>query len=189
VAKGFLGRPETSQADLFAQLGREQVNFAKRLLLPNVAIVSSYANTQGSHHPILNAVDGLVASVIFDVPIYDPAGRARVRTAVYAEKASESLRQLLEQLLVLEIEVTALDAQRSLKTLLQTNRAEMLAEEHERAARQAYTRELVPAPTVILAIGVNAFTRVQHLTAMFAYHSARARLNRVTGNREVRYGQ
>lgn len=188
IIKGFCGRPEPRQANLFAAIGREQVKFAKTLFYPTVATVDTFLDSQGRGNTILGAVDGLIVSLILDIPIYNPANRARLRAALYAERASEALRQLIEQLVVLEIETTALDAQRSLKTLLQSNRTRELAAEHERAARQAYTRELVPASDVIVAIGLNAFVRVQHATAVFAYHSARARLNRVTANREARYG-
>ncbi len=188
ILKGFLGRPELRQIDLFAKLSGEQVKLAKASRMPNVATVDSFTDTQGNHHTILEQVDGLVASLIVDIPIYNPAARARLRTALYAEQASQALQEFVEQLLVLEIEVTATEAQRAVKTVLQSMRLREIAQDHEHAARQAYTRELIPASGVITAIGLNAFARIQHLTAVFAQHSARARLNRVTANRKNRYG-
>ena len=188
IAKGFLARPETRQMDLVTEIGHEQVKFAKTLFYPNIAALGTYVDSQGNHHTILSVVDGLIASIVLDVPIYDPASRARLRTALYVERASEAIQRLIEQLLVLEIEATALEAQRSLKTVFKTQRALQTAIEHEQTNRQAYSRDLVQASDVIVAIGVSAFAKVQHQTAVFAYHSARARLNRVTANREDRYG-
>ena len=94
----------------------------------------------------------------------------------------------VEELITLEISVTTVDAQKSLVTVFKAGQAKEIAEEHERASRRAYSRELIPAPNVIIAIGLNSIAKILHLQSLYGYHNARARLNRVTANREAHYG-
>jgi outer membrane protein, heavy metal efflux system len=188
VVKGFLGRSENQQVDLFTHIRQEQVTFAKTAYLPNLALVTGYVDSQGNHHTILDAVRGLVVSTIIDVPIYDPARRGVLREALNLEQASLAFQRQVEELIILEISVTAIDAQKALVTTFKTAQAREIAEQHEKASRRAYSRELIPASGVVIAVGLNAVAKVQHLAALYAYHNARARLNRVTANREIHYG-
>ncbi|MGB9626747.1 MAG: TolC family protein [Phycisphaerae bacterium] len=188
IVKGFLGRPEGRQADLLAHLGREQVRFAKTAFAPNVALAGSYIAGQGNQYSVLGQIDGLLASLIVDVPLYYPGGRAALLQSLGLEQASLALQREVEQLITLEINVTAIDAQKALATVFKTARACQVAAEHERASRRAYSRNLIPASGVVAGILLDGLARVQHLQALYVYHSTRAKLNRVTANREVRYG-
>jgi outer membrane protein TolC len=188
IVKGLLGRPETHEVDLFARLRAEQVNFAKAQYAPNVAFTFEAINTQGAHNTILNALDGLIAGFIVDVPIYDPARRGKLREALGLEQAALAFQRQVEELITLEIEVTAVECQRALVTVFQAERAERVAAAHYDAARQAYSRELVPASAVVTAIAFDMLAKIQHLQAVFAYENARAKLNRVTAEREAPYG-
>jgi outer membrane protein, heavy metal efflux system len=188
VAKGFLHRPENQQVDLFTHIRQEQVKFAKTGFAPNVVFLGSFVDSQGNYHSILDAVHGLVASVVIDVPLYDPGQRAMLRQALGMEQASLAFQRQVEELITLEISVTAVDAQKALVTVLKAARAAEIAAQHEQASRQAYSRELIPASAVIVGIALNSVAELQHRQALYAYHNARARLNRVTANREARYG-
>lgn len=188
IVKGFLGRPEGRQADLLAHLGREQVRFAKTAFAPNVALAGSYIASQGNQYNVLGQIDGLLASLIVDVPLYYPGGRAALLQALGLEQASLALQREVEQLITLEINVTAIDAQKALATVFKTARACQITAEHERASRRAYSRNLIPASGVVAGILLDGLARVQHLQALYVYHSTRAKLNRVTANREVHYG-
>jgi outer membrane protein TolC len=188
IVQGFFARPEIRMVDLFARLRAEQVEFAKAAYLPNVVFAGSAAFTGGSNNNILSAISGLIAGVIVDVPIYDPVRRGRLREALGLEHASEAFRRQIEELITLEIEVTAVDCQRALVTLLEAQRAARLAAEHYDAARQAYTRELVPASDVIAALAIDVAARIQQRYATFAYLNASSKLKRVTADRETPYG-
>jgi outer membrane protein, heavy metal efflux system len=188
VARGFLHRSENQQVDLFTHIRQEQVKFAKAAYAPNLALLTGYVDSQGSHHTILDAVRGLVVSTVIDVPLYDPARRGVLREALNLEQASLAFQRQVEELITLEISVTAIDAQKALVTTFKTAEARQIAAEHEQASRQAYSRELIPASGVVIAVGLNAVAKIQHLGALYAYHNARARLNRVTANREIHYG-
>jgi outer membrane protein TolC len=188
IAKGFLGRPENQQVDLFTHIRQEQVKFAKTAYAPNFALLTGYVDSQGNHHTILDSVRGLVVSTIIDVPIYDPSRRAVLREALGMEQASLAFQREVEGLISLEISVTAVDAQKALVTCFKTAEAREIAVQHEQASRQAYSRELIPASGVVVGIGLNAVAKLQHLQALYVYHNARARLNRVTANREVHDG-
>ena len=188
VVRGFEERPEAKQLDLFAAIRREQVTFAKAAWNPNVAVLGTYVDTQGSHNTILGAIDGLIASFIVDVPLYDAARLGRLREALGMEQASLAFQRQFEELITLEIEVTAIDAQKALANELKAARARAAAAEHYDAARQAYSRELVPASAVVTAVGLDMLAKVQHLQTLYAYHDARARLKRVTADREAQYG-
>lgn len=184
IVTGFGRRPELQMVDLFAKLRSEQVNFAKRAWAPNIAILGSFINVSGNHNTILGALDGLVAGLIVDWPIYDPARRARLREALGLEKAAEAFQRQVEELVTLEIEVTKIDGQRALATAFRAARALEIAEEHYDTARQAFSHNLAPASTVATALAVDMIARVQHAAALFGYHQARAKLRRVTADRE-----
>jgi outer membrane protein TolC len=188
VIKGFLNRPENREADLLARIGAEQVRFAKAAWAPNIAIFGNEISITGNTNSILNAVDGLIAGIVVDVPIYDPARRGRLRQALGLEHAAAALQREVEQLLTLELEVSAIDAQRALATLAAAQHAAQVAAEHEDAARQGSSRELVPASGVVTAIGLNALVKAGYLQALFSYHHARANLKRALADRETPYG-
>jgi outer membrane protein TolC len=188
IVKGFLQRPENAQVDLFTRIREEQVKSAKAAWAPNFVFLGNAVNVAGSNNTIFGAVDGLIASLVIDVPVYDPARRGKLREALGFEQASLAFQHQVEQLLTLEIEVTALDAQKALATVLEATRAMSLAEAHLDTARQAYSRELIPASGVVIAIGFDAFAKINYRTTLFNYHNARARLKRVTVDREAQYG-
>jgi len=188
VVQGFLARPENQQVNLFTKIREEQVKFAKAAWAPNIAFLGNAVAITGNHNTILNAIDGLIASFIIDVPIYDPARRGRLREALGLEQASLAFQKQVEQLITLEIDVTALDAQKGLATVFRAARARQVAAEHYDSARQAYSRELIPASGVVTAIGLDALAKIGHLQALFNYHNARAKLKRVTVDREAQYG-
>lgn len=162
MVKGFLGRPETHEVDLFAKLRAEQVNFAKAQYMPNVAFTFEAINTQGARYAILNALDGLIAGFIVDVPIYDPARRGKLREALGLEQAALAFQRQVEELITLEVEVTAVECQRALATVFQAERGERIAAAHYDATRQAYSRELVPASAVVTAIAFDMLAKIQH---------------------------
>jgi hypothetical protein len=187
IVKGFLHRPENQQVDLFAHIRREQVTFAKAAYAPNVALAGTYTNSQGNKYNILGQIEGFLASLIVDVPVYEPAARAGLLQALGLEQASIAFQRQVEELITLEIEVTAIDAQKTLATAFKTARAMDIAAQHDRASRQAYSRDLIPASGVVVGILIDTLARLQHLQALYAYHNARARLNRVTADREWHY--
>jgi len=188
IVRGFLRRPENRQADLLAHLGREQVRFAKTAFAPNAGVGGSYIASQGNQYNVLGQIDGFLASLIVDVPLYYPGGRAALLQALGLEQASLALQREVEQLITLEINVTAIDAQKALATVFKTARACEIARQHEQAAHRAYSHDLIPAPGVVAGILLDGLARVQHRQALYVYHSTRAKLNRVTANREVHYG-
>jgi len=188
VTRGFLERPEAKQLDLFAEIRKEQVTFAKAAWNPNVVILGTYVDSQGDNNSILGAIDGLIASLVVDVPIYDAVRLGRLREALGLEQASLAFQRRFEELITLEIEVTAIDAQKALVNEMKAGRARAAATEHYDATRQAYSRELVPGSAVVTAIGLDMLAKVQHLQALYAYHDSRARLKRVTADREAQYG-
>lgn len=188
VVQGFADRPEAKQLDLFTEIRNEQVTFAKAAWNPNVVILGTYVDSQGSNNTILGAVDGLIASLIVDVPIYDAGRLGKLREALGMEQASLAFQRQFEELITLEVEVTAIDAQKALANEMKAARARAAAAEHYDATRQAYSRELVPASAVVVAIGLDMLAKIQHAQALFAYHDAQARLKRVTADREAEYG-
>ena len=188
AVQGFLNRPENRSLDLFAQIAREQVHFAKSMWAPNVVFFSSAINVTGNSHAILNALDGLIAGILVNLPLYDAAQRAGLRQALGHEQAALALQREIERCITLEIDVTALDAQRAVAALAAAQRAREAAAEHEDAARQAYSRELIPASDVVAAVAVNALGKAGYLQALFSYHNARSRLKRATADRETPYG-
>lgn len=188
IAAGFVRRPEARQVDLFRTIREEQTKFAKAAWAPNIAFVGSAARIDGNNNTILGAIDGLIASIIVDVPIYDPARRGKLREALGLEQASVAFQRQVEELITLEIEVTAVEAQRALATTFKTARLLQTAADHYDAARQAYSRELVPASAVVTALAVDMLAKVQHHAALFSYHNGLARLKRVTADREAAYG-
>jgi len=188
VAKGFLARPESEQVSLFTRIREQQTKFAKAAWAPNLALLGTYTDIQGNHNTILGVLDGILVSLIVDVPIYDPARRGRLREALGLEHASKAFQKEVEDLISLEIEVTGVEAQRALATVLKAARAAQTAAEHYQATRQAYSRELVPASAVVTAIAFDMIAKAQYIQASFAYHNARAQLKRVTADRESEYG-
>lgn len=188
IAEGFVRRPETQQVSLFTKIRAEQVEFIKRSWLPNVIFLGNQINVMGNPAAILSAVDGLIASVIIDIPIYDPVRRGRLREALGMEQASLAFQRQVEQLITLEIDVTAIEAQRALATVFRAERLAEAAAQHDQDTRQAYSRELVPAAQVVIGIGLDAVGKAGTLTALFNYHQARAKLRRVTADRETALG-
>jgi outer membrane protein TolC len=188
IVKGFLHRPENRQVDLFAHLRREQVKFAKTAFYPNVAVAGGYTASEGNKYNVLGQVEGLIASLIVDVPLYYPGARAGLLQALGMEQASLAFQQEVEQLITLEIDVTTIEAQKALVTLFKTVRAKEIAAQHEQASREAYSRDLIHPAGVIAGIVLNTFAKAQHLQALYVYHSTRAKLNRVTADRKVHYG-
>ncbi len=188
MVDGFLHRPETKEVDLFARIRAEQVRFAKAAWAPNVAVLGSEVSITGNHNTILGAIDGLIAGIIIDLPLYDPARRGRLREALGLEQASLAFQREIEQLITLEIDVTAVEAQRALASLAAAERARQVAAEHYDASRQAYSRELIPASGVVIAVGLDALAKASYLQSLFSYHNARAKLRRVTVDRETPYG-
>lgn len=188
IVKGFSGRPELRQVNLFARIREEQVRFAKAAWAPNIAFLGTYTDIQGNKHTILEQVDGLIASVIVDIPLYNPARRGLLRQALGLEQATLAFQRQVEELITLEIEVIAIDSQKTLATLFKAARAKKVGAEQYQASRQALSRDLIPANEVITAIVIDTFAKIQYLQALFAYHNARAQLKRVTADRETQYG-
>jgi len=188
VMAGFIGRPEAHQLELFAAIRAEQVKFAKAAWQPNIATVGTYVDTQGNHHTILETIDGLIASLIIDIPLYDAGRLGKLREALGLEQASLAFQRQFEDLITLEIEVAAIDAQKALTIVLKTARAKEIAAEYYDGVRQAYSRELVPTSEVVMAIGLDTVAKILHSQALYAYHDSRAKLKRVTADREAQYG-
>lgn len=188
IVKGFLNRPENQQVSLFAHIREEQIRFAKAGFAPNVVILGNYTNSHGNNYSVLGQIEGLIASVIVDLPLYYPGARVGLLQSLGLEQASLAFQRQVEQLITLEIEVTAIDAQKALTTVFKTARAMEIAAEHDRESRQAYSRELIPASGVVTGIVLDALAKAQHLQALYFYHSTRAKLNRVTADREAHYG-
>ena len=187
IARGFLRRPELRQVDLLADLFREQVTFVKRGYLPNVAFLGSATDTVGNTNAILNAVKGLIGAVVVDVPIYDPAQKGRLRTALGLERASKAIQQQVEDLITLEMDVTRTDVQKTLAMVLKTVQTREVAGEHYRASRQASSRDLALASDVIVAMSLDMLARLEYLQALYSYHCAQARFKRVTADLETMY--
>jgi outer membrane protein TolC len=188
ITEGFLRRPESREVDLFARIQAEQVRFAKAAWAPNIALLGNEVDITGNGNPILNAVDGFIAGAIIDVPIYDPGRRARLRSALGLEQAGLALEREVEQLVTLEMDVSAVEAQKALALLPHAARAVEIAAEHYEAAQQAYSRELIPASGMVTALALRAGVKIEYLTALFNYHVARANLKRATADRETAYG-
>lgn len=188
IARAFLKRPEIEQVNLFTKIRSEQVTFAKALWMPNIVLFGSATDIQGNHHALLNSIDGLLAGIVVDIPIYDPARRGKLREALGLEQASLAFQRQVEELITLESQVTAIDAQKTLVTAILAARARKIAADHYEATRQAYSRELVPAAAVVTAIGLDMLAKAQHVQALYAFHNAKARLKRVTADRESQYG-
>jgi outer membrane protein TolC len=188
VVEGFLARPEARQLDLFTEIRKEQVTFAKAAWNPNVLILGGYVDSQGHNNTILGVIDGLIASLVVDIPIYDAGRLGKLREALGMEQASLAFQRQFEELISLEIEVTAIDSQKALANEMKAARARLTAAEHYDATRQAYSRELVPASAVVVGIGLDMLAKIQHLQALYSFHDARARLKRVTADREAQFG-
>lgn len=188
IVLGFARRPELRMVDLFARLRAEQVNFAKAAWAPNVAFLGSFVNVAGNNNSIVGAIDGLIAGLVIDWPIYDPARRARLREALGMEQAAAAFQRQVEELVTLEIETTAVECQRALVTVFKSARALEIAGEHYDVTRQAFSHNIVPASSVAIALGVDMFAKVQHLAALFTYQQDRALLRRVTADRESALG-
>jgi len=188
VATGFLRRPETREVDLFAKIFAEQVRFAKAAWAPNVAFVLDGINVTGDGNTILDALHGVIVGVIVDLPLYQPARRGRLRQALNLEQASLAIQREVEQIITLDIQTTVIHAQQALAIWLHSARARQIAEEHFESAREAYSRELIMAPTLVVALGVDAAAKIANLTATFNYHVARANLRRATAERSIPYG-
>ncbi len=188
VAQGFVCRPETREVDLFAKIFAEQVRFAKAAWAPNIAFAVDEVNITGNHSTILNAVQGLIVGVVFDLPLYDPGRRARLRAALNLEQASLAIQQELEQLITLDIQVTAIGMQEAVALWVRSVRAQQVTAEHFESAREAYSRELITAPTLVVALAIDAVAKIGQMTALFNYQVARANLKRATADRESPYG-
>ncbi len=188
MATGFVQRPENQQVNLFAKLRAEQTEFAKKGFQPNIAFVGTATDTQGSGNSILGAVDGIIAGLVVDVPLYDPVQRGKLREALGLERASAAFQKQVEQLIGLEIEVTSIEAHKALANVLKSGRARRTAAENYEATREAYSRELVPANAVVTAIAIDMLAKAQDVQAQFAFLNARAALRRVTADRESPHG-
>lgn len=188
VQRGFVSRPELAQLDLFTKIREQQTRFAKAGWLPNIALLGTYTNVSGNTNSVLGAIDGLLVSLLVDVPLYDPSLRGKLREALGLEQAALAFQRQIEDLVTLEIEVSAVDAQRALAAVLKSQRALAVAHQNYEAARQAYSRELTPASDVVTGIALDMLAKAQHAQNVFAYLQARAKLNRVTADREARYG-
>ncbi len=188
IIMGFANRPELKMVDLFAKLREEQVTFAKTAWAPNVAFIGSYVDISGNHNTILGVLDGLVAGLIVDWPIYDPSRRAALHEALGMEKAAAAFQKQIEQLITLEIETTGVECQRALLTTFKAARALDIAQDYYDSTREAFAHDLVSAPDVAIALGALTLTKVQHLVALFSYQQDRAKLRRVTAAREMALG-
>lgn len=188
IVMGFAKRPELQMVDLFARLRAEQVNFAKRAWAPNIAFVGSFVNVSGNNNTIIGVVDGLVAGLIVDWPIYDPSRRAKLREALGMEYAAAAFQRQIEELITLEIEVTKIDCQKALALAFRAARSMEIAAEHYDAAREAFSHDLQPAATVATALAIDMIAKVQHAAALFGYQQGRAKLRRVTADREAALG-
>lgn len=186
--KGWFSRPELQQVDLFTKIRAEQVRFAKAAWAPNVALLGAYTDVQGNNNSVFGAIDGLVVSLLVDIPIYDPARRGRLREALGLEQASLAFQRQVEELIDLEIEVSAVDYQKAAAITVKAARAEQIAAEHYQATRQAYSRELAPASAVVTGIALDMLARIQRAQSLYAYHSANAKLKRVTADRASEFG-
>jgi hypothetical protein len=155
-------------------------------LLPDEPLVLR----QASLPPLVTPQErqSVIAGVIIDVPVYDPARRGRLHEAMGFEQAALAFQRQVEELITLEIDVTAIDAQKTLATVARAAQARQTAAEHLGSSRQAYSRELIPASGVVLAMGIDALGKIGYSQALFAYHNARANLRRVTADRETQYG-
>lgn len=188
LARGFWQRPELRQFDLLADLFHEQVKFAKATFTPSIAFLGTYTITSGNTNSILDAIQGLVGTVVLDWSIYSPARMALLRQTLAMEQASLALQRQIEQLLTLEINTTRLNTQKSLAIVLRAAQAKQYAAEHYQATRQAYSRELVPANQIIIALTLNMAAQLEYLAAVQGYHSNRACLKRVLAERDIKYG-
>ncbi len=189
IALGFLRRPEIRQVDLLTHIFQEQVRFVKAGWMPDVAFAGIATDTAGNHNTILNAVKGLIGTVVVDVPIYDPAQRGRLRTALGLERASQAFQRQVDDLIGLEIDLTRTCTQQSLAMTLKSLQSKQIAADHYQAARQACSRELIPASDVVIAITLDMFAKLEYLQTLYAYHCAQARLKRVTADREILHVQ
>ena len=188
LVKGWFERPELKQLDLFTEIRKEQVKFAKAAWSPNIVLLGAYSDVQGNNNSVLGAVDGLLVTLLVDIPIYDPARRGRLREALGLEQASLAFQRRIEDLITLELEVTTVDFQRALATVVKAARAEDIAHEYYQVSRQSYSRELVPGSSVVTGIALDMLAKMQHLQSRYAYHNAHARLKRVTGDRASQFG-
>ncbi|RMF79220.1 MAG: TolC family protein, partial [Planctomycetota bacterium] len=144
IVQGWFERPELKQLDLFTEIRKEQVKFAKAAWAPNIVLLGTYSDVQGNNNSVLGAVDGLLVTLLVDIPIYDPARRGKLREALGLEQASLAFQRQIEELITLEMEVTAVDFQKALASLVKAARAAQIAHEYYMTARQSYSRELVP---------------------------------------------
>jgi outer membrane protein TolC len=188
VAAGFVQRPETREVDLFAKIFAEQVRFAKAAWAPNIAFVLNGIYVSGNHNTILGALQGLIAGVVVDLPLYQPARRGQLREALNLEQASLATQHEVEQLITLDIQAAAICAQEALALWLHSSHALQVADEHFESARDAYSRELITAPTLVVALAVDAVAKIGQLSATFNYHNARANLRRALAERDTPYG-
>ncbi len=187
IAKGFLRRPEIRQVDLLAQLFREQVNFVKRNYLPNAGFLGAATSTTGNSHSILNSVSGLIGVIAIDVPIYDPAQKGRLRTALGLERASKAIQQQVEDLITLEIDSSRTGVQTSLAAALKAIQGRQVAAAQYHTSRQAFSRDMALATDVIIAMSLDMLAKLEYLQTLYSYHCAQARLKRVTADWEIRY--
>ncbi len=188
IIRGFQRRPENNQVNLFTKIREQQVEFAKAEWRPNFAIIGTYADIRGPNNTIIDQVDGLLASFLIDLPLYNPARRGRLREALGMEHASKAFQKQVEELITLEIEVTAVDAHSATTNLIKADRAQHVAARHYQATRQAYSRELIAASNVVTAIALDMLAKIQHQQALFNHHTAMAKLRRVTADRDAEFG-
>jgi outer membrane protein TolC len=187
IVKGFANRPELRQVDYLQKLRERQVEFAKAGYGPNVFFLGGGVQSVDNVNSIIDQ-DFLFASLFVDLPIYDPAQKGRLREALANRNAADAFQRQIEELITLEIEVTSVDAQKALANVLKAARAQATGAEHYQAARQAFSRELIDGQDLVTAIGLDSLARIQYLQAVYEYHFARAKLKRVTAEREERYG-
>ncbi len=166
LTEGFHRRPELRQLDLLVDLFHQQVQFAKALYTPSVGFVGAYTITGGNSNSILSAVQGLIGTVVLDWSIYSPGRAALLRETLAMEQASLALQREIEQVLTLEMQATRINTQKSLATVLHATQAKQTAAEHYNAALQAYSRELVPANQIIIALTLNMAAKIEYLAAL-----------------------
>jgi len=114
-----------------------------------------------------------------------PARRAAA--GARQEQAALALQREVEQLLTLDINVTAVEAQRALAALAEAERA-VRPPPSTRTPPARLQPRADPASGVVTAIGLNALGKAGYLQALFSYHNARANLKRATADRETPYG-
>lgn len=187
IVKGFFQRPELRMVDYFAKIRERQVEFAKAGFGPNLIAIFGGIDSLGKSNNIIDQ-DFLAAGLILDLPIYTPGQKAALRKSLAERNATDAFQRRIEELIALEIEVSAIETQKTMANVLKASRARTAAVDHYEASRQAFTRQLINGEDLVTALGLDTQAKIQYIQTLFDYHVAKAKLKRVTAERENGYG-